>query len=253
MESQDLDKLFRDAFEHAEETPNKRVWNEIEQKLNQEKKIVPFYSKYKTQLSIAASLLLFFGIGLTFYKKPISVHNQSAEKVLMTNKKENEVINNTPNYDKVENSTENKQGAKVSSQFKNENLANTNISDAVQTYKQETNMSSQSQIDQVDSNEHQLIESDVMLTVVHVDINTTPNHTVEVKALETIVDDIQLSQAYNIHKEESKPSLVTRVLNGISKNIISKSFDGKDNKEIEFKNDDEGSITINFANTFIRK
>ncbi len=68
MESQDLDKLFRDAMEHAQETPSSRVWEGIEQELKKEKKVIPFHKKYRAQISIAAMFLLFFGIGLSLYK-----------------------------------------------------------------------------------------------------------------------------------------------------------------------------------------
>ena len=58
--------------------------------------------------------------------------------------------------------------------------------------------------------------------------------------------------AYAVEKQEASPSVVTRVLNGITKNIINKRIDIRDNKEIEFSNDEEGSIRLNIINSFAR-
>ncbi|MCA5006032.1 hypothetical protein [Sphingobacterium bovistauri] len=252
MESQDLDKLFRDAFEQAEETPSACVWQGIEQELAQEKKIIPFYSKYRTQLSIAATFLVFFGIGLTFYKNSTPSGKEKIEEVLTS------IEQPTESSDKK---TENPVFEKELPTIESEKLITNNSEEIlvtnsdVQPKSQDNSVSKNQQDD--DSFEieekQEIIEQDQILTAVDVDIKITQPQYENIRTIEPISNDLQNSFAFTAPKEEVKTSIVTRVLNGITKNILTKGIDIQENKEIEFKNDDEGSITLNIFNSLAKK
>lgn len=61
----DLDNMFKDAFEGFEMEPSSKVWNGIEQELDKKKKgvVIQIIRKY----SIAASIVLVLGIGVYQY------------------------------------------------------------------------------------------------------------------------------------------------------------------------------------------
>ena len=251
MESKDLDKLFQDAFEHAEEAPSNRVWEGIEQELAKEKKVIPFYIKYKAQLSIAATLLLFFGVGLTFYKKPIPSGNEKIEEVLSAMEKQTVQPNsNTTESEKksiVETPTNN-----LGKTVEKQSLAS--ISEEIQIKETSAEVISNSEnYINVNSQKEEIVHLENIVASVSADIEINQPFIEEVKTLEPINSDVQPSYALTTPQEETKSSIVTRVLNGITKNIITKSIDIQENKEIEFRNDEEGSISLNIFNSLARK
>lgn len=253
MESPDLDKLFRDAFEQAEETPNNRVWEGIEQELAQEKKIIPFYRKYRTALSIAATFILFFGIGLTFYKKPTPSGKEKIEEILASVKKENKPAANTVDNTPIERNRENTEIEKTINSTKEQAFGDNTVAKQQVEVVSATPDRAQDKRD-MEEEKLEILATDQLLATVDIDLTITPAYTEEIKAIEPISNDLQHSFAFAAPKEDVvKSSLVTRVLNGITRNILTKSIDLHENKEIEFKNDDEGSITLSIFNSFARK
>lgn len=251
MESKDLDKLFQDAFEHAEETPSNRVWEGIEQELTKEKRVIPFYIKYRTQISIAATFLLFFGVGLTFYKKPISSTNQQIEEVLNAMEKQTVQPKTNANESKIERSVESPTNT-LSTIVETPTLANTSIEQPIMkeiSVQVDNSVNYTQKIPQ----KEEIVDIESNLTSVYADVEISQPYFEEVKNLDPITNDTQPTFAYTAPKEEIKSSIVTRVLNGITKNIITKSIDIQENKEIEFRNDDEGSISLNIFNSLARK
>ena len=51
MDNNDLDKIFRDAFDEAQETPHHKVWDNIEAKLDEKSsgKVIAFLKKNWTK------------------------------------------------------------------------------------------------------------------------------------------------------------------------------------------------------------
>ncbi|MGN0002473.1 MAG: hypothetical protein ACI35V_03475 [Sphingobacterium composti] len=249
MESKDLDKLFREAFEQAEETPSNRVWEGIEKELKQDKKVIPFYLKYRTQLSIAAMFLLCFGIGLTFYKKPIPSGKEKIEEVLSSI--EQKAVPNSNPQAPVDKILAESSMNTVSKHIDEEMLAFT--TEEIQekeatTDRSEYNMNYPDEINPI----NEVVDIEDRLAYVDANVEISKPHKDEVITIEPL-DNIRSNYAYSVPQEEIKSSIVTRVLNGITKNIITKSIDIQDNKEIEFKNDEEGSISLNIFNSLARK
>lgn len=247
MESKDLDKLFQDAFEHAEETPSSRVWEGIEQHLAQQKKVIPFYIKYKAELSIAATFLLFFIIGLSLYNKPISSSTDKIEEVLAQGEQHNNSSQQPLTLD--QNNVE----------------IDINSTKEEKIEKHEKNTRPLNKEEKIPFHTGAILNNDEKISAEKVQIHSAPIASVEIELAsqnldydnvinpEPIQEDTQPVFVQAVMKEETKPSIATRILNGITKNIFSKSFDAQEKREIEFKNDEEGSITLHIINSFAKK
>lgn len=250
MESKDVDKLFRDAFEHAEETPSPSVWSNIEKELAQEKKVIPFHKKYRAQLSIAAMFLLFFGVGLSFYMSPVDIQTEKIDELLSSMEKEN---NESRTTSSSSNSVESNIEVKIEKQSpkpsNNSMLAYKNDNEA-----KEVVVTKQKVLptDEVAQQRTEHLEKENIIATVDVEIVSPKLDYEELVSLPTIKEDVQNPVAFSTTKEEVKSSIITRVLNGITKNIITKSIDIDEKREIEFKNDEEGSITINILNSLAK-
>lgn len=247
MESKDLDKLFRDAFEQAEETPSSRVWEGIEQELAPKKKVFPFPVKYRAQLSIAATSLLFLGVGIALYNKPIFSGHQKLDEVLAHLEQNKE---NSPTSEKekeIESSiyTTKNQHIVASSKIDDGNNLNARVISSSEDigYEKMNSNETTRQVTFDSRNNLELVE----VELASVDINFQ-----EIINIQPLIENTEPLVAYAMEKEEAKPTLVTRMLNGITKNIISRGIDIQDNKEIEFRNDEEGSIRLNIINSFAK-
>src|SRR5690606_39045084 len=111
----------------------------------------------------------------------------------------------------------------------------------------------QKSISHTEQEEIQLLTPDFELAEAKVELGDLVHSLHQVKMKDPTYDGIQPSFAYSVPQEEVKTSLVTRVLNGITKNIMSKHLDMDEKREIEFRNDEEGSLSINIINSFARK
>ena len=256
MESQDLDKLFRDAMEHAEETPSSRVWEGIQRELTKEKKVIPFHKKYRAQISIAAIFLLFFGIGLSLYKQPTPSSNEKVDKIIAS-------IQNEKNASDAQTSTaneylEDKKHSSVSNKAEGQTLSVTNSTLTLQdkpNLKEEEvyTKTTVNSVSQTNQEEIELLTPEFELLAAEVELGDVAPSYHAVKSINPIDDDVPPSFAYTAPQEEVKTSLVTRVLNGITRNIISKNLVRDEKREIEFRNDEEGSLSINIINSLARK
>lgn len=256
MESQDLDKLFRDAMEHAQETPSSRVWEGIEQELKKENKVIPFHKKYRAQISIAAMFLLFFGIGLSLYKKPIPSRTEKVDKVIASIEQKKNISDGHSSSSNEY--IEDKIGSSVSSKAADQNLSVNNntltLQDKPSVKQEEVYAPPQKKsVSHSEQEEIQLLTPDFELAEVQVELEDLVRSLHQEKMIDPTYDGIQPSFANSVPQEEVKTSLVTRVLNGITKNIMSKHLDMDEKREIEFRNDEEGSLSINIINSFARK
>lgn len=251
MESKDLDKLFKDAFEHAEETPSHRVWEGIEQELAKEKKIIPFYIKYRAQLSIAATLLLFFAVGLTFFKKPIPSGHEKIDEVLSVIEKQTVQPDLNTSESEIESTVETPT-KNLTKTIEKQSLANISEETPIKETPSVVIVNSEDYTNE-NSPKEEILQLENIVASVSVDIEVNQPLIEEAKTLDPMNSDIQSSFAFTEPQEETKSSIVTRVLNGITKNILTKSIDIQENKEIEFRNDEEGSISLNIFNSLARK
>src|SRR5690606_38026397 len=222
MESQDLDKLFRDAMEHAQETPSSRVWEGIQQELKKEKKVIPFHKKYRAQISIAAMFLLFFGIGLSLYKKPIPSRTEKVNKIIASIEQEK---SNSDDQSSSNEYIEDKIGSSVSSKAADQTLSVNNITltllDKTSVKEEDAFVqTAQKSISHTEQEEIQLLTPDFELAEAKVELGDLVHSLHQVKMKDPTYDGIQPSFAYSVPQEEVKTSLVTRVLNGITKNIM---------------------------------
>lgn len=256
MESNDLDKLFRDAFEQSEETPNDSVWSGIEQALEKEKKVIPFYIKHRTSISIAAMFLLFFGLGINYYNQQTFSPTEKIDEIIAS-------VENREIVPPTEVESEKDVDIKIEKQHKDSSKES--MLAQKQPAQSEVRNEVSSQIKQPttrvgNSSREIVIEKieipDTKNLIAAADV-TIQNNTISYDESEEIInpieEDSRYTTAYSTPRKEVKSSLITKVLNRIAKNIISNNLDVENKREIEFKNDEEGSITINILNSLARK
>lgn len=256
MESQDLDKLFRDAMEHAQETPSSRVWEGIQEELKKEKKVIPFHKKYRAQISIAAMFLLFFGIGLSLYKQPIPSRTEKVDKIIASIEQEKNISDgqSSSSNEYIEDKIGSSVSIKAADQTLSVNSNSLTLQDKPSVKEEEVyEQSAEKSLSHSDQEEIQLLTPDLELAAAQIELEDLAHSLHQVKMIDPTYDGIHPSFAYSALQEEVKTSLVTRVLNGITKNIMSKHLDRDEKREIEFRNDEEGSLSINIINSFARK
>src|SRR5690606_2068807 len=191
MESKDLDKLFKDAFEHAEEAPSNRVWEGIEQKLAKEKKVIPFYVKYRAQLSIAATILLFFGVGLTFYKMPNPSGHEKTEEVLSAIEKQSAQPNSNTSKHEMESIVETPR-KNLAKTVERQSLASISKEIQIKETSAEVIGNSENYINE-NSQKEEIVHLENIVASVSADIEINQPFIEEVKTLEPINSDVQPS------------------------------------------------------------
>lgn len=81
ISDKELDKLFQQRFEEAEIVPSASVWEKINDKMDGHKRIRPWSSFWIA----AASVVLFIGAGLWFYRPVEVIRLQGASPVALNN------------------------------------------------------------------------------------------------------------------------------------------------------------------------
>ena len=239
MENNDIDKIFRDAFEKAEETPNSNIWDKIEQELETEQNVIPI-SKRNTwaKYAIAACTLLILGIGYRLSKNNEEIVIKDEKIALIEDKKTdinipkdqriNDVSNDFP-LEKPRTELNEISFAKEVSTAKNQETRHQALVEEV--YPSEIEIEELASID----NSHEL--NVIQVTEIE-----------PVKQLIENTEEIPETMYASTATESPKHSnVVTNVLNKITENI-----ELSDSKNIRFSADDEGSIRIDIINSLVK-
>lgn len=248
MKDQDFDKLFSDKLKDFEENPPEGLWDNIEASLNKETKEKPVKRMPWIILSMAAALLLVFGISLKIFL------NKDANVI-----KEEKIIASVPTETvetgelRIEPSNENKEV--INEQTVIEKLENTNpnlkqIQVAVNK-NEERNTISNHDI-QTAAVQEQVIAK-VSEPVRSINLETEEQFVANVPELEnkTLVHTAQVKIEDNIHQEatpskKNKQGLFVRVLNNLAENIVILD------KDVRFTEDEEGTWNLNIKNSIAK-
>lgn len=236
MESKDIDKLFQDAFEHAEETPNERVWQGISQELSNDEKVVPFFKRHIKNLSVAAAILVILGIGFSYFnsQNEITPKNQPIAYSSLNENKEEKLVNEvTQNQDDENDHSENLvvQEAKIST-VKFATINHKEKSEPIPA-KSKENLKKLT------------IDTDIALA----NAELVTRQVTEVDDIKPLIQlDEELETMYASSNANSENStIVTKVLNKISENLEVSEF-----KDIRFRADEEGSLRIDIFNSLVK-
>ncbi|GAA4145838.1 hypothetical protein GCM10022216_30180 [Sphingobacterium kyonggiense] len=248
MKDQDFDKLFSDKLKDFEENPPEGLWDNIEASLNKETKEKPVKRMPWIILSMAAALLLVFGISIKiFLNKDAKVIKE--EKIIAsipTETVETEELQIAPSNENKEVSSE---------QTLIEKLENTNpnkkqIQVAVNRNEERNTISNQDI--QTAAVQEQVI-AEVSEPVRSIDLETEEQFVANVPELEnkTLVQTAQVKFEANIYQEatpskKNKQGLFVRVLNNLVENIVILD------KDVRLTEDDEGTWNLNIKNSIAK-
>lgn len=235
MKNNDLEKLFRDTFNKAEETPNPLIWNKIEEQLDVEEKIIPIKNKRNTWFYyIAASLLL---IGTFSYialknNQNIDIHNTTNEYTLIQAESKDMEVNDK----QVEPLT-----------FPSPTLEKEKIKKHTVAIKK--NIIAHQHIEKVTIEELPMEENITTLSKPDLNIAITPilRQVTEIEDIKPLIELDEESETMLATTNNENKNVITTILNTITENI-----DTKTNKELRFYADDEGSFGINIINSIAK-
>lgn len=250
MKENDIDRLFREAFQEAEETPSKHVWEQIEKQLEEDDNIVRMPSKRKFRIISAAAAIVIFMGSLAFFK--IYYSNQNEIEYVQVN-----TLKNHPSENKGPNITET-----TVSPHRNtiEIVENENRTSAI------TNPGGQHIIE----NKKPDVKKDENITklklvqleeikpyIARIETSSemsTPQAPIrqvtEVEDIKPLIEPEEETESMLAQVSpvvSNNKNIVTSILNTISENI-----EVGDSKEIRFRADEEGSLRIDILNSLVK-
>lgn len=248
MKDQDFDKLFSDKLKDFEENPPEGLWDNIEASLNKETKEKPVKRMPWIILSMAAALLLVFGISIKiFLNKDAKVIKE--EKIIAS------VPTETVETEELQIAPSNANEEVSSEQTLIEKLENTNpnkkqIQVAVNRNEERNTISNQDI--QTAAVQEQVI-AEVSEPVRSIDLETEEQFVANVPELEnkTLVQTAQVKFEDNIYQEatpskKNKQGLFVRVLNNLVENIVILD------KDVRLTEDEEGTWNLNIKNSIAK-
>jgi len=248
MKDQDFDKLFSDKLKDFEENPPEGLWDNIEASLNKETKEKPVKRMPWIILSMAAALLLVFGISLKiFLNKDASVVKE--EKIIAsipTKTVETEEVRIEPSNENETVSSEQQTSKKLEN-----SKANTKQVQGAVSRDEERNAISNQDIQTAEVQEQVIAE--VSEPVRSIDLEMEEQFVANVPELEnkTLVQTAQMKIEDHIHQEatpskKNKQSLFVRVLNNLAENIVILD------KDVRLTEDEEGTWNLNIKNSIAK-
>lgn len=241
MEDKEFDKLFREAFIEAEETPSDSVWSNIEDKLNNAENIVPI-KKRTNWWTMAAAIALFFGVSTyflknTFIDKPtIKLASQKTE--VNPSREEPKLIakngNDTDNII-VDNPITKIEGTKsmVLIGMDTDKQGNSSIKEKVDIgILEESTLVANLELDKQTSN------LPVIRQVTEID---------DIKPFIEFEEETETMLASTQKPSKEGGNIITSLLNTLTDNI-----DQKVKKDVRFQADEEGSFSISILNSIAK-
>lgn len=242
MEDKDLDRLFREAFQDAEETPHSNNWSKIEAKLNAGTGTKPYFTIKK--IGAIAACLTLICLAAVYYSTKTSNLNQSAT---MRNSK-------VDTYPQENSSTslfelpvhEEDKTANVTSPIKTKDISTLDKS----SFQNKTTTSTVIQKLHLDSlNEKPLMISNINLTTG----NKEELLIIQVTEIDDIKPIIELEEmeetmlASTTSNGKENKTTITTVLNKLSENL-----NPNKEKTLQFIPDEEGSFSISIINSLAK-
>ncbi|MFD2553901.1 hypothetical protein [Sphingobacterium tabacisoli] len=252
MKEEDIDKLFKNAFHEAEETPNKNVWQRIEKQLDEHNTTVHIIPRRYTWIKYAAAALILLGTTLVLLKINYTTKLPSADKE--TNITAGSTTDNITIAEPIE------RGAALVNEKEIQNYTKPKLSQQISATKQtqfvsnKSDRSTQQQRINIELATNNLEETKPNSTnikdIQQVNLADIPVRQVtEMEAIKPLIDldeDLEVMYAQAPHETANK-SIVTTILN-----TISEKLEVSPTKDVRFRTDEEGSFRIDIINSLVR-
>jgi hypothetical protein len=255
MENKDLDKLFHDTFNDAEQTPNDQVWQNIEAALDKQKQnIVPLQRKKGfSWWSYAAAASVLVTLGIVFWTVEIAEDSTKQQRQIAMQPSANETtVWQGEQHEEVPT-------AVIKGPEQEYSIAEQTQTNIVATTTQPKEMPAPSihpaEKKTIPTLDREGIESTVPntdrpLATVHM-VSTPPTYKVtEVEDIKPLIEpeeEVESMYASTSTKGQGKTTILTSLLNRISENV-----EISDTKEIRFSADEEGSLRVDVLNSLAR-
>ncbi|MDH5828352.1 hypothetical protein [Sphingobacterium faecium] len=239
MKDQDLDKLLRDHFDNLDIQPSTDVWKKIVLELD-EQKIVPIKKKTSWLKAIVAAAAILICVGIASFLLQHQSGN-NAENIRYAERKiDNEIITPQKVTPKVAPVIIEKQ---VQFSGKSVNNANPHENKSVQpiaSYTEVIPSEKQQAFQRLKVDKEQPI-------MVVVDTQTQAARVVEYIPIKPLVENPEEENSMMASTNANSQTVVTKVLN-----ILSKTINQGNGPEVQFSNDDEGSLQIDLLNSLVK-
>ncbi|WP_164122467.1 MULTISPECIES: hypothetical protein [Sphingobacterium] len=250
MKEEDIDRLFREAFHEAEETPNQNVWQRIERELDESKKKtvrLPWRKQIWVRYVAAAILLLAATFGLLKLSYKSDTQSPDGSETIVAKKQEN-----NQKYTTIQHSENTEQVQIATDKNKEEKIHRTDIVLAIQPQRVEKQKSYDRvnvdlKIGDLEESKPKLLN---LKEVQEVYTSNIPVHQViEIEDIKPLIDlDEETESMYaQAPHETANKNVVTSILNTISEKI-----EVSTTKDIRFRADEEGSLRIDILNSFVK-
>jgi len=248
MRDENIDKLFRQAFEDREEAPHANTWDAIQAGLSP--KVIPIYRRsWFKATSTAAAVILIFGIAYFYSTTPtdgsISVVTNASDPTKDTSYQETLTLENNVNIE-LEKPTHLKT-IEYGTQPNRLPLASTELEkDIPNSDKTALLAKSNSPIP--------IKLANLRLAKITLDspLTSTPrtlktHKVVEIDPIQPLIENIEQEDILLANSAAEEKRLLPTILNKIS-DVINPS----DNKIIQFSQDEEGSLQLDITNSYVK-
>lgn len=250
MENKEIDKLFKEALEAAEATPNDKVWQGIEAALDQEKEnIVPIARQRKlhwTYYAAAASVLLALGVVVWTIQYAENVHPKD------TSLAQHVPTQPVQTPEDIAPGTSLSSATEIIGQPTPETVQEHTVS-YTHAIEKPTPATSEPRVTELPKLEMRGIQeagSDRLQSLATLNATTElPTYRVtEIEEIKPLIEpEEEMESMYAASDPYNKSTIVTSLLNSISENMESNS-----GREVRFRADEEGSIRIDFLNSLVK-
>lgn len=254
MENKDLDQLFRDGFNDAEEQPQDKVWQNIEAALEQQQaqKIVPVVRKTAFHwLHYAAAASVLVALGIVFWTVQTAEDRAGTEQKAAMQQTPGEPPHQVAEVpDMIPMETKEKKAVVPDKPLEQTVIVATK--QVVETYKSPSPTEARVKLPNLNL---EGIESTAPTRLTSLttaeDKSAPPTYRVtEIENIKPLIEpeeELESMYASAAPETKGKATIVTTLLNSISENIeISPT------KDIRFRSDEEGSLRIDILNSLVK-
>jgi hypothetical protein len=239
MKNQDIDKLLRDHFNKLDIQPSTDIWKKIEAELDEQKVIS--ISKKTTRLKVigtAAAILV--GLGIV----SLVLQRQSANRpdhIKYADRKMDREMNTPPKAaSKVEPLPIERQVQLSVRPVNKGNQRENSSANAIETDMKVVAIQTSQAFERLKMGKQQPL-------MVVVDTQTQVAHVLEYIPIKPLIENPDEENSMMASTGTNSQTVVTKVLN-----VLSKTINQGNSAEVQFSNDDEGSLQIDILNSLVK-